>query len=218
VSNPQDSYSETVESIATAIAKEYFPKQPPEKVVLSDEAGEKMVWWWRVFHSQEFREGKGLVFHWFKQELERSAYLYELGARVSGEYEFGKCWAHLPQEKWEELAWRWPMNVATRYGVSHFFDNRPPEKGWTHSPPRSYNLRLNDTVLVRLFRRWIAEQRKLAGIPNPRPNEGKRNRGISWRSVELLDLRTHAKRILNDSERSQVAKAKQELKKLLASK
>lgn len=212
MSIPKQSLSDAERSFASGIAKDYFNSQPPEQISLPDEAGERMVWWWRVLHTREFRESNGgvLFFRWFKEELERSAYLYELGARVSGEYEFGKTWLKLPREKWEELAYRWPMDTSLRSGISEAQPDRTHRTGWTPYRRLSFNLLLNDSTLTRCFRRMIKDAREQTKIPSPKPNKGRRNRGFSWRPLELMDLQRFASRELNDSERSQVSKAKKE--------
>jgi hypothetical protein len=44
-------------------------------------------WWWRDDEINTFRP--------FRELTERSAFLYELAARVNGEFEFGKPWIKL---------------------------------------------------------------------------------------------------------------------------
>jgi hypothetical protein len=53
----------------------------------------------------------------------------------------------------------------------------------------------------------IESKRAELRIPNPPPNKGRNLRPLSWRPIELMDLRKANLRTLNDSERSSVSKA-----------
>jgi hypothetical protein len=177
-----------------------------------------------------FHKGIFPVRFWKKEHMERwntlqlvfpflyqwSAFLYELGARVNGEFEFGVNWLFLPGDKKDELARRWPIpdpgltRVAARYSVPPEMSGISPQQpgfSRTDGVP-AFNLRLNDKALIQIFLRFIRRERTRQEIPNPKPNEGTRNRPRSWKPIEYMDIQRFAIRPLEDGERSQVAKAR----------
>jgi len=150
-------------------------------------------WWWKA--------RKPL---WFEM---RSAFLYELAARIKGTYEFGKPWPELSDSQKAKLTNRWPIDYAYPWGCFIGQVGKPPKPGWTEHSGHSYDLRLHDGTLVKLFLEWITNERKRTGI-YVRQNELRRSRGFSWRPLELLDIQKAKIRALSDSERSQLSKTK----------
>jgi hypothetical protein len=168
---------------------------------------EGRCWWWRGFF---FPGRDDFAYMAYQTEFSRCAFLYELAARIKGQFEFGKDFSLLKDGQRNVLARRWPTpeTVGSRIVAENGWMTR---EGWTAFQNQSYNLRLNDESLVKAFLGWIRRERHSKGIPNPRPNAGRANRtlrnGLSWRPVELMDIAKYV-RPLNDSERSQVSKAK----------
>lgn len=177
----------------------------------------RLYWWWRLIGDPAWVQmGEGAWPMIFAAQYERSAFLYELAARVNGRFEFRKPWILLPRKKRDLLALRWPVKNYIGSAVHWTPESFPGfeaegDKGCTRYRKASFNLALNDEALVAAFRRYILDERKRTGI-YPRRNSGQRRRPLSWRPIELLDLRNlHANgkvdRQLDDSERSQVSKA-----------
>ena len=76
----------------------------------------------------------------------------------------------------------------------------------------AFNLKNSDEYLTRTFIEFfITPQRIEKGISNP-GLKGKQNRKMSWKPIELLDIKRFNLRPLNDSERSQLSKAERNVK------
>ncbi len=63
---------------------------------------------------------------------------------------------------------------------------------------------------MRALKEFLQRERNKMRIPSPKPNQRRRNRGFSWKAVELMDLSIYANHRLNDAERSQVSKARKQ--------
>ena len=82
------------------------------------------------------------------------------------------------------------------------------EAGWTHEIHLQWNLKLPDLTLQKAFLDLIHREREFQGIPKPRQNVGNRNRGLSWRWLELMDISHFKIRLLSDAERSSLSDAR----------
>jgi hypothetical protein len=177
-------------------------KLPPAKTML-DKYG--VNWWWRTDDWWPlFRAG---------DQCERSAFLYELAARVDGQFEFAKPWAQLSSEQKTTLIQRWPMDQTHVGGYAVAIEGwQQSSPGWTPFQNMSWNLNLNDRTLISHFKDFIEAARFGLEMPCPKPNAGRKmrtkNSGVSWLPVELMDARKHVpKFVLNDAQRSQVSKS-----------
>ena len=164
-------------------------------------------WWWYQIPGWE-RSNKSR-FLWFKAAAERSAFLYELSARMGSGYEFGKHWLALDGVTQASLANRWPPNNHWNICfagpvVPDSFDLDMNPTG-THFALVSYNLAMSNDTLVKAFLEHINQERRRKNI-FPKPNEGCNRRGYGWRVLELMDIRAKGIRPLTSSERSQISK------------
>ena len=156
---------------------------------------------------------KGTVFHplsaAFKFRYVRSAYMYELSARLKPqklEFEFGKPWWFLNENQRELLARRWPAKKGESY---RYAMRRPscPEPGWhslTLPPDASFNFNLGDDDIAKALIPLIKSRRKELGIKSA----GNKGRGVSWERLELIDRQRCENEKLSPSERSRVSKAR----------
>ncbi len=166
------------------------------------------LWWWRDNEIQAFEP--------FRQLTERSAFLYEVSARVNGSFEFGKPWSSLSPNQWEILRMRWPMKRIPR-PLSALTDTeaRAGDQKWpfnttTDGEALFANLDYTDASIFEAFKKWLAAHRKAFGKGAGRTL--KKGRQLSWRPVELMDRRRFKEQTLNDAERSQVSAAVRLLK------
>ncbi len=194
------------------------------------EATMEFCWWWNLFnpavwlagehkklwsYSNRFEEKwKQLpslfAMEWSHQQHQRSAFLHEMGRRTDQDYPWKLPYVQLSDGQRQELLQRWPVD-ETCLGYYETGDlETVPKLGWTSYKGFSFNLNRNNKSLVRIFEMFIQMERGKLNIKNPKPNQGRINRGLSWRPVELLDFQLHRGRVLNDAERSQVSKAKRQ--------
>jgi hypothetical protein len=71
----------------------------------------------------------------------------------------------------------------------------------SQSQHRQWNLRMADKHLIEAFISEIRLLRQFQNIPNPHPNKGKKYRGVSWKYIELLDLKKNRLGRFDDGER-----------------
>lgn len=190
----------------------------------------EFCWWWNVLnpaawsvdkhdelwaYSNRFekkwkRRQSLFAMEWSLQQHLRSAFLHEMGRRVDPGYLWKLPYVQLTHEQRQELLQRRPVSEA-RFGDYEFGNlEDTPKPGWTSFKGFSFNLNRNDESLMQALKRFIQVERKKLGIPKPKPNQGRINRGLSWRPVELMDLQKYRGRALNDAERSLVSKAKKQ--------
>ena len=82
--------------------------------------------------------------------------------------------------------------------------------GFTPRCPWQFNLHESDAAILGAFQEWLAEQRAIAGIPSPKRQRGggcREHKAPSARELEII-ARAVPGASLNDSERSQLAKAR----------
>jgi hypothetical protein len=209
---------------------------PIDSKLTMDECAKKFSWWWRglfepgashaigatlsremIFDRHTLvRPGVdlGKAFRGAYRQRERSAYLYELEKRIRGQYRYAKPWIELDEKHRKELETLWPGRT-TMVICSHRQPGVPHPAGHTKPVWISWNLKTNNNTLIKQFREFILDQRKQLDIPNPRANAGRSNRPRSWRPIEYLDIMQHHVGRLDDSESSQVAKARDEYEKSL---
>ncbi|RYD85009.1 MAG: hypothetical protein EOP84_03860 [Verrucomicrobiaceae bacterium] len=175
------------------------------------------LWWWRyadVANATVIFPPWDAADDWwpqfmltvFSDYLERSAFFYELRARYEerNEWEFGKPWVRCSVEQHRFLHCLLP-NIDPPKHALHL-DKR--ESGWTYLKDFPVNLRLSDKTLHRQFKELVRNERHRAGISKPGAGHGTRRKPISWRSLELMDLRRYGLRTLSNSESSQISKVK----------
>jgi hypothetical protein len=163
-------------------------------------------WWW---NGEEIRrEGVRRVAWPLVEEAARN---YELMRRSPKGKQFVKTYLKLiPDEKrivhclwvnWAQLPYRFA-------NPSQF-----QEKGWTpfyENQRVQWNLLMTDKKLIDTFIREIRLLREIQKIPKPRRNEGEKHRGVSWKSVEVLDRKQNGIGKLTDSERHIASVAKRQ--------
>jgi len=194
---------------------------------LEESLAERFKWWWRgLFVDMKAKATQssslasaiealptadvnlfGALFGILNQARERSAFLYELGMRISGKYEWDMPWIELTEDQKDQLERRWPEqqeHLIVEVGNA----DRPPRPGWTQRMPISLNLRLNNKTLSAAVLQILDRERKALGIPNPPPNSGMKRRPRSWRPIELLDIQRDGVRVLSTAESSQISKVK----------
>ncbi|MGA2542522.1 MAG: hypothetical protein ABSG78_13290 [Verrucomicrobiota bacterium] len=161
----------------------------------------------------------------FEYVYKRSAFLYEMKARINGKFEkfeFGKPWSRLTKEQWDTLAERWPMDKA---GVRAYEIRRPlstlprpgkkPDPGWTDLHIW-WNLHNPNAKLVQDFKARLDLERERLG-QQLKVNQGTKYRNLSWRPIQLIDQRQFEKKVLTDGDRSQVSKAINKAKRVFNS-
>ena len=176
---------------------------------LADEKSE--LWDYATQFDEKWKERTSLfAMEWSHQQHQRSAFLYEMGRRTDPRYRLKLPYVQLTPAQRLKLYRRWPVD-ETRLGHYEFGDLEDnPKSGWTQFKGLSFNLNRNDTSLMKEFKWFIQMGRINLSIPNPKPNKGRKNRGLSWRPVELMDLQMHKGHVFTDAERSQVSKAKRQ--------
>jgi hypothetical protein len=165
-------------------------------------------WWWRKLADLATPE-------WY-QTCHRSAYLYELGMRVTGKYEFGVAYTELTPEQCKELAHRWPLPytndtrhfIVTTQGYWHprYMDRKPRAAGWSMPWVLSINLRWPDETILRSLKSLIEKERAHLKI---KP-DNRQDKLRSWRAIECMDIQRLKVRPLDDGERSQISKARKQ--------
>lgn len=180
------------------------PQRPTPDADL--ERKHRLCWWWRSIGTPDWDgiAGGGWPVA-FKSWYERSAFLYELNARLNGKFEFQKPWTFIGRDKHDILARRWPHDDSLRIASTSGADN-PPEGFTAYMGREAFNLRLPNDTLAKTFLSFIERERRRLKIPNPPRNKGQNRRGLSWRPIELLDIKRLQLRPLEDGERSQLSK------------
>lgn len=148
-----------------------------------------------------------VLFGILNQARERSAFLYELGARITSKYEWGKPWIELTEDQKGQLEQRWP-DQQEHLIFEEGYGDKPPRSGWTRRITLSVNLALHNRTISTALLQLLNTERKRLGVPNPPPNQGMRRRPRSWKAIELLDIERYGVRALNNAETSQTSKAK----------
>lgn len=181
----------------------------------------KHVWWWREMNSAPAGgTGTSLIHHNFKTIWERSAFIYELVARIEGEYEHGKPWLSLKlrqhsliHSKWDAdpiakafESWKGDMREPKLKRVEELSEIYSPKKGWTL--PMSFNLNHpTDEILDAL-------RERLETIKARTPVDLDAEKEVNlWRIIELFDKMNLAQVALNDSEQALIDKVVQAYQK-----
>lgn len=175
---------------------------------------EQHLWWWRKANADGapsiFRQGDSpqwtrLLFGLYEDRFQQSAFYYELRARSGERYawDFGHPWIYCSRQQRCMLDCLWP----NPYPAKNWLPSDIGKPEWQQLVGVSFNLRLNATVLTERFHEEIERLRHRHGIPKPAPGGGVRRKPMTWRPIELLDIRRYDIRDLDDAERSQVSKA-----------
>ncbi len=197
-------------------------------------------WWWRrlafcdvspLEHTTDFT--KKLTLEWelkfgqalryefssWEKRIEVAAWRYELVRRIQPKVEL-PSWIELPSFTHGFLVPAIGQNLAVcpaRIPITP----QQQEPGWSEPMgPCQCDLRLDDTTLCRWFLSWVNNQREKQGLPvtlfpklsgkRRSYNVGNRNRKVSWRWPELMDIHQLGNRALNNSERPLKTNAKRE--------
>jgi len=195
---------------------QYFLKelQPYE-----NELGNRLWWWHWLYgtgkYSVRLNSQLQQYFSWaLPMIFERSAYLYELEARMVGEYEFETSWPYLDLRQKQALALKWPIDGNKRESLREDLESGQKRKGWTDATPMSFNLQKTDKELTRIFLQYIHEQRQIHAIHDPETQGRGDAKRINWRAIELMDLELFNIRRLDPYEKEEAEEAKQEYKSL----
>ncbi|MDB6112655.1 MAG: hypothetical protein JWR69_4405 [Pedosphaera sp.] len=176
----------------------------------------KYGWWWKDAKYHRTREENMKIWgmphplgaNW-KNVIERFAWGYELIRRVNRKVNlpsFGRL-ADFERQilpSLEDVFRPGPFRNALREGQG-------TEDGWTRSDALlQWNLNCSDAELSASFLQYIHGVRFTQGVKPPKKNQGRKNRPVSWRSHELLDLQECETQICSDSERSAISVAKKQ--------
>jgi hypothetical protein len=193
------------------------------------------LWWWRcidsVWNSGALQD-KYPVWHSktvglagaFEREYQESAYLYELGMRFEGKYEFGESWWNLPYSRQQELAKRWPVKPTAPakypFKLKYKGERKPLPKGWVSLQDVWINLSRNDDPICNAFPKLLNHVRAIHGIPNPPQNSGGyrglASRVAKFKRIEVLDLQYFGESLPeedDDTNRKRVSTAEKHYKK-----
>lgn len=155
---------------------------------MTPERLEKQAWWWR--NTEAIRTQLHTV-EW--PRVEEAARNYELMRRSTRGRRFPKSYIELNSNEKSivhSLWCNWPENASRIVLESDQFK----EHGWTtayENQRTQWNLNAPDSVLIKDFIWQINSERAMQKIRPPHPLTGKKNRGVSWRHVELLDLQKY---------------------------
>ena len=197
-----------------------FPKTFPEMTGQVAAAFlENRLWWWRkaneagcaqIFHAAKCPPWSRILLDLYQDHFERSAYYYELRARYDNRYQwdFGHPWIHCSRQQRRMLDCLWPNN----YPAQNWLPSDAGKPAWSRLDGVSFNLQLNDTVLIEQFLAEVERLRRSKAIRKPGVGQGVRRKPLSWRPIELLDIRRYRIRPLNDGERSHVSKVLRDYK------
>ena len=172
------------------------------------------LWWWRsanekaalsIFRHEGVPHWAEIMFSIYQDHFEQSAYLYELRARFKQRYawDFDHPWIYCSRQQRRMLDCLWPNPYLAKNWCPS--ENGKPE--WQELVGVNFNLKLNNTVLTAQFIEEIERLRHSHDISKPGPGEGVRRKPMSWRPIELMDIRRYDIRELGDAERSHVSKA-----------
>ncbi len=175
---------------------------------------ESHLWWWRkanadgaqsIFRHEGWPQWTQMLLSLYQDHFELSAYFYELRARFEKRYawDFGYPWICCSRQQRRMLDCLWP----NPYPAQNWLPSDTEKTEWQQFVGVNFNLKLNNTVLTAQFTEEIERLRRQHGIRKPAPGEGVRRKPMTWRPIELLDIRRYGIRELGDAERSQVSKA-----------
>ncbi len=188
-----------------------FPEEAHQQLLVNN------VWWWRYAVNPEkcsrvfppLTEGSAwwptFMHKIFMDHLEPSAFFYEFRARYKKRYvwDFGRPWILCSDEQRRSLSCLLPSNYPSTLNL-----HLPrPEDRWS-AFFGDYNLLLNDETLIRQFTKELKQKRSDLGLSRPAPGQGVRRRSISWQPIEYMDIRRYGIRVLNESERSALSRAR----------
>lgn len=180
---------------------------------------ERFDWWWQnkdfTSDAVTLRAKYGTDRPWgtpWKNCLERIAWNYELARRSDIKGGLPSFFTLSTQERiFIASLWSNESDFPSRDATD---PERTQEQGWTPvNPVLQWNLRFSDEALRTTFTGYIAHYRKQQGIQVSPRNKGKKNRGVSWKWIELLDVSSHKIRILSDSERKSLSEARNQATK-----
>lgn len=191
-----------------------FPYYLTELHASTQELGNRLWWWHWLYGTGKYnvRLTTQLLdyFSWAMPMIyERSAFFYELEARLVGNYRFGQSWPYLSQQEKEDLCLIWPLGQESRHLIAK---NCAPDKipfGWTPPHNLSFNLYAPDKSLVRAFLGMIHKEREQHRIPTPREEDYSAAKA-NWNAIELLDTQLFGIRHLTPFEQSEIDQAREE--------
>ena len=163
----------------------------------------EQYWWWREIYPEIESEKRGdmyqirmskwpeLLIKTFKDNWERSAFIYEMRARMSDRNHwdiFGKPWIKLNYSERGIISILWPPE---HFGAYLF-------RSWPYPDPKSeenkeielreiVSLLAPNGVISDMLLRIVNEESQARGIPRPRKGGGSRV-AFPWRALECMDL------------------------------
>lgn len=178
------------------------------------------LWWWtqdgKLDLLREALGGNGVDVG-PGARLERVAFYYEMARRGNPKYRDLPTYWRLRDEgadfRLETLAE--PSHVAASKDVWGLGPGEARDSNW--QPLDSgllWNLTLSDRLLAEAFLTQIHALRRKHNVSKATVNKGFRNRGLSWHRLEVLDLSHYKLGPLDDTDRSDLAKAKRQAKEL----
>jgi hypothetical protein len=180
-------------------------------------------WWWRVIDTKDRRydptthtiAAKTPLGRKWKQEVELAAWRYELAIRHARKDRFQ------PFPKADKRLRLLLQDVPPTSQAVSFCDLPKSQnfafwddQNWVALPRGYWNVRASEDAVAHALLEMFRQVRKARRIRRSRGPAGKRNRPVSWRWPELLDiahfLRTPA---LNPSERKKLSEARKAAEK-----
>ena len=185
----------------------------------------KTRWWWRsAFHnlsvsvptSVEHQKWPDELMYLFRDNWERSAFVYEFRARYGGRtrWDFvGKPWVKLNNSQRGVLSCMWPVDHVGRYKITPnlhpFIVSQMQSKIRLHVV---VDAEMPDGEVAELVTAKLNEERKKRNLPRPQAGSG-RPRPLPWSALELLDARNLGGIVLNDAQRGSLSHATKIYKK-----
>lgn len=209
IAEEQQWYDNTPLRIADSFAA-FVPRQVTEQQLA------ERLWWWRyatdeqwqvIFQHPDIPDQGQILAPLFRDIFELSAFYYEMRARYDDRYrwDFDRPWIKCSREQRRMLQCLWP----NRGPALQFLPTDVGSPNWVDFK-MTLNLHLNDKTLKGLIAEELSHVRHASKIPNPGYGRGVRRRPWSWRPVECCDRRHFQGIALDESERSQLSKARRD--------
>lgn len=170
----------------------------------------KKSWWWRERDYRNPRKRFGcseIPFHNPDRGIDRVAHNYELMRRCPEAKELNKTFLEIDRDTGSIIHVLWAQKLEFPYRMAIDQDSAN-ERGWTVPDPRlQWNLRLPPGTSSKQFLHYLKSFQAVQKIRPKRHLTGKRNRGVSWREIEILDRNQNHIGNLNESERHTASSA-----------
>ncbi len=170
-------------------------------------------WWWK---RKEIRRDGVRGVDW--PLVEESARNYELMRRSSQGKKFTQTYLELCREGKTIVSRLW-VNWGQAVRREAIRREQYNEKGWTpfyETEHRQWNLRVADNLLKREFIGEIRLLRKIQKVRRKHPLKGKKHRGVSWKTIEILDRKQNGIGKFNASQRHTLSVAQRKAEEYFA--